>query len=402
MLPTLVALPLAAWAVVITISLAVAHPRDLAHPRAVPDSAAPSQPITRFRDDFERDLSGWEVEGTRGVSVRPSGDTTHGRVLVLTPHGDVHVLVKGSASWRGAKRIEGDVLFPTDIDSYLGVVYNFQRRGARADFGLIYLKGDDNYLQANPHRDYNVSRTFYPEYQVPLSGRAEVQIGRWQRFRVETSGDTCHFYVGDMDVPQMTFTLAGLSDGAVGLQPRSVGGDVWVDNVTVTSIPRLAYGGAPRPAVTYERDSLLATWSVAGPFDRTNDEIARRPAGTREWRPFTVDGRGGLPTGQVVDYHGPRTVAYFRSQLLSDFPTEAVLQLSTVDDLAVWVNGRFHWFVPAEASAWYDFASSPNHAGRRIPLDLVAGTNDLVIRVRGGRYASGGFFARVIRTGAKP
>ena len=31
----------------------------------------------------------------------------------------------------------------------------------------------------------------------------------------------------------------------------------------------------------------------------------------------------------------------------------------------------------------------------RIPLPLRAGANELVIRVRGGVYASGGFYARI-------
>lgn len=45
--------------------------------------------------------------------------------------------------------------------------------------------------------------------------------------------------------------------------------------------------------------------------------------------------------------------------------------------------------------AWYDFWTNENHAGQRIPVELIAGENEIVIRVRGGVHASGGFFARV-------
>jgi hypothetical protein len=96
-----------------------------------------------------------------------------------------------------------------------------------------------------------------------------------------------------------------------------------------------------------------------------------------------------------VDYHGPRTVAYFRTSPNVAIGGNAVLHLSTADDLAVWVNGRFHWFVPRGNAAWFDFATNPQHRGQRIPVDLQSGPNDIVIRVRGGVYATGGFFARL-------
>lgn len=76
-----------------------------------------SQGGVLFSDDFEHGLSGWDVHGVEGVSIQPSGDPDHGRVLVLRPNGDVHALVRGSDQWRGA-RLEGEALFPTDGDSY--------------------------------------------------------------------------------------------------------------------------------------------------------------------------------------------------------------------------------------------------------------------------------------------
>jgi hypothetical protein len=46
-------------------------------------------------------------------------------------------------------------------------------------------------------------------------------------------------------------------------------------------------------------------------------------------------------------------------------------------------------------------ARTPAHAGRRVPLDLARGANEVVVRVRGGVYASGGFFARVMPGGER-
>ena len=46
-------------------------------------------------------------------------------------------------------------------------------------------------------------------------------------------------------------------------------------------------------------------------------------------------------------------------------------------------------------NAWFDFWKNPDHAGRKIEIPLKAGQNQIVLRVRNGQYASGGFFARL-------
>jgi hypothetical protein len=137
---------------------------------------------------------------------------------------------------------------------------------------------------------------------------------------------------------------------------------------------------------------------VAVAFARSRDQLARDPDRTPEaWRPLATDSRGAVVTGRVVDYHGPNAVAYFRTTLTSPVATPAVLEFGTVDDLAIWLNGAFQGFVGRLEAAWFDVGASPAHAGRRVPLQLRAGRNDVVVRVRGGVYASGGFFARLTR-----
>jgi len=360
----------------------------------VPHEVAAQQ---RFADDFERDLLGWEIRGEGAAFVEESDDPDHGRVLVLRPQGDVYALVRGSQDWGGV-RMEGDVLFPDEQDDYLGFIYAFRERDGRADFGLIYIKGNGSYLRVNPHRDFNVGRTLYEEYRTPLVDDAAIRTGEWQHFKLEVVGNEAHVYVGDMDVPQLTFSYLELEGGAVGLQPRSVGGDVWVDNISVSSIPAFAYVGPPLPAPHYRPDSLLTDWQVAGPFARTVDHLARHPDSLPQlWRLFSTDGRGAVISATVVEYHGPHTVAYFRTTVQSAVPGPATLHLSTVDDLAIWINGRFHWFVQRDGLAWWDFWFNEEHRGRRIPIELRQGANEIVIRVRGGVYASGGFFARLER-----
>jgi hypothetical protein len=125
---------------------------------------------------------------------------------------------------------------------------------------------------------------------------------------------------------------------------------------------------------------------------------------THTWKPFEVDGRGAVITGQVTEYVGERPVAYFRTIVESDREQKVVLHFSSVDEIALWVNNRFEGFVYRDGymslpendwNAWYDFWKNPDHGGSRVPVQLTPGTNQLVIRVRNGQFASGGFFLRL-------
>ncbi len=358
-------------------------------------SVTPAPPAV-FTDDFESGLHRWEILGEDGVSLGTTSDGTHGTVLELTPNGDdVAALIRGSEAW-SAVRVEGDMLFPSEDNSYLGLLYNHTVRQSRRDFGLVYVKGNDSYLQLNPHRDLNVSRLIYPEFHVPLAGPSAVKIGAWQRFAFEVRGAGVHVYIGDTRTPQLTFDRFEFDHGAVGLQPRSVGGPVWIDNVRVTRLDRLSYDGPPIPDAAYAPAALLTDWQVAGPFGEADDRVLRHDdAAAIRWSPAPVDWRGAVVTARIVDFHGPRRVAYFRTSVTRRAAGPAELQLSSADDVALWVNGRFRGFYARQTAAWFDFHDNRDHAGRSIPIELVPGPNDIVLRVVGGTYASGGFYARL-------
>jgi hypothetical protein len=365
--------------------------------------ARPEAGTPIFTDDFESGLSRWVPGGTGAdgsIDVHDAGDA-HGQVLRLRSNGDVHALIRGSDRWGGVA-LEGDVLFPAPGDSYLGVMYHVREARGRMDFGLVYLKyGRRVYLQANPHRDYNVTRTFYPEYEAPLVEGVTVEAGEWSRFRVEIVRGVAHFYVGDLATPAMTFAIAEPGAGMLGLQPRSVGEEVWIDNVVVTPLEAHSYRGPPRPAIATNAGQWdRLAWEVLGPLPRTDDRVARDDGSSdARWSPFELDPRGAIETARVVDYHGLRTVAYFRARWRSDRAGEAVLRVSSVDDVAVWVNGAFAGFYAREAAAWFDAGTNPEHPGTQIAIPVAAGINTLVLRVRGGAYAAGGLFARIEQDG---
>ncbi len=264
----------------------------------------------------------------------------------------------------------------------------------------------------NPFRDGNASRLLYEEYYTPVAGADTIAVGKWHRFKAEIAGRDCHFYLGDMSTPKLMFDLFEGEGGMVGFTPRIVGGRVLLDNVRVTSIAGLSYAGPRIPAIRYEPEALLTQWEVLGPLpgplagiEHPQGRGRGEPAPTSggDWRPFRTDRRGAVITGQVTEYAGERPVAYFRTYVASDAAKEAVLHISTTDELALFVNGVFQGFVYRDGyvsgendwNAWFDFWSNPKHAGRKIPIALRAGKNEILVRVRNGEFASGGFFARI-------
>ena len=363
----------------------------------------------RFAADFEDgDLSTWDLLNPQAIQVIDSKSAAHGKVLELQADDAVLALIRESEQW-GAVRVEGDLFFPDDGDNYLAFVYHFVQDERRTDFSSLYLKGNGSYIRANPWRDTNVSRLLYEEYLTPLQGEAAIQIGRWHAFKMEVMGTDCHIYIDDMDTPKTTFALYKGTSGQVGFNSRVAGSPAWIDNILVTSIEKLQYDGPGIPDIRYQTDSLITDWEVIGPVAGATAAIERSGPGPRvidsgqeyTWQPFETDLRGAVISGRVTEFRGGRPVAYFRTTMSADEPRQAVLHFSSVDELAVWVNGRFQGYVYRQGyvddddwNAWYDFWENPDHEGRRITVDLEAGENYVVIRTYNGQFASGGFFAK--------
>jgi hypothetical protein len=362
-----------------------------------------------FEDNFEGNLSGWELNDAAAVKIIDSQDPNQGKVLVLTPNSNVSALIKNSNQW-GSLRVEGKMLFPKNEHNYLGFIYNYKKSTKREDFGLLYVKGNGSYIRVNPWRDGNVSRLLYEEYKINLEEDQAVKIGKWHTFKMEVINETCHLYINDMKRPKITFEHFELKSGKIGFQPRVTGGGVWIDDIKVTSIKQLNYKGENIPAIRYEPDSLITKWEVFGPLTKPNlaieqavnyDDASMNINGAiLTWENFKTDPRGALITGRITEYQGENTVAYFRTLLVAEKDKTVTLHFTTTDELALYLNGKDAGRVYRDGyiskdndwNAWYDFWKNPQHRGRQKKISLKKGKNQLVVRVRNGQFASGGFF----------
>ncbi len=365
-----------------------------------------------FSDDFENGPDQWEISNPEAIAILDSGDSDHGKVLRMAPaDARLHALIRGSDRWRGY-RIEGDVLFPDDKHNYLGFIYNLRKTEQRVDLGSIYIKGNGSYIRVNPRRDWNPARMLYEEYHTQLSGADAIRIGEWQRFAAEVFGSICHFYVGDMKKPKVTFDYYEYDSGKAGFKPRVVGGSVWIDNIRAMSIDGLSYRGPAQPeGLDHDSGHLVTDWRALGFLTQSIPEVESSSVPGHEvvndggiehrWSRFETDPRGAVVTGRLVDFLGSRTVAYFATTMRVAENETARFELSTIDDMAIWINGIFQGYVYPDRFAWHDFGRNPEHDAPDAWDTLEPGTHHILVRVRGGRYASGGFFARVVREPAK-
>jgi hypothetical protein len=293
--------------------------------------------------------------------------------------------------------IEGDLLIPFEGHSYLGFIWGLQERDGRADYASAYVKGNGSYVVANPHWDDNPARELFPEYYAELTGADRIKIGEWSRFRAELVDGVMQLYFGRTNAPQLVFKAPDGASGLIGFRPRVVGQPVWIDNIRVQRIERHSSPVEDVPPVRDRR--LLSNWEYVGPSAATDPLLEQglgHDAAGMPWKSFAVDRRGAVITGRITDYLGPQTVGYFRTAIESASPSRAVLRLASLDGGALWLNGEFlGHFNPVE-TAWFNIASDSSRPHLDIPIRLRQGRNTVVMRIRGGRYAGGGFYAALL------
>ena len=384
-----------------------------------------------FEDDFETGLGKWDLVNGDKINIIDSGDPKHGKVLCLHTGGEaVFALIKDSDQWTNIK-VEADVFFPWYTCSYMGLIYNYNVRGPRTDFGSIFILGPfgedlepyfTNYWQylewppdhfmgnviwVNHHRDGNASRNLYPEYWVTLTGDTDtVKPGQWGHLKAEIIGSDCHFYVTDMETPKITCDSFEFSSGRVGFKPRYSGAEVRIDNIKVTSIKEFSYKGPDLPAGrVYKPEKLLTQWQVIGPFSHRIKEIEdsgyladksyTHQDNTYKWDPFAADPRGCILTGKITYRFNYQFFAYFHTEIDSQDQKEVAFEFSTTDRMVLWVNNQLIGNIKPRFAIWHDFWENPAHKAYSDKLNalLKPGKNHIMVLVKAPTYGGDGFYA---------
>jgi len=360
-------------------------------------SPASGEETTLFTDDFDGTLAQWELLQPDHITIVEEPGSSN-RVVQLKPktHHFVHALMRGTES-AGHVRLEGRMLFPTDGDGYLGLIYNYQTHDGRADFGVIYFKSNGSYVRISPHYDGNPSWRLHEEMKVALDGPRRIEVGRWYSFRLDVAGQTATLYLDDFSKPLVSYSLFEQTSGQLGLEARPGKGEpVWVDQVRVTSLPDNYV--AP-PASNYpQNDQLITRWEAAGPFvpsEAGNGKELPARLQQADWHEFQPDARGMVRSGRMTEYLGDRYVAWFRHSFEFQPGTgqTPMLHLSTANPISIWLNGQWVADVPPQDYTWPDFLSVDEHNGTEISLVTAAGQNTLLLRVDGNIFAAGGFYA---------
>ncbi len=209
-----------------------------------------------------------------------------------------------------------------------------------------------------------------------------------------------------MVTPKVTFDAFEFNSGRLGFKPRVVGEPVWIDNVIVSAISNFSYSGPNLPeGIIYQPENLLTDWHVMGPFCGTVPELENdgflpeksysERGSEYRWKRFLTDKRGCVVSGRLTEFIGGRNVAYFYTTVHAEEKQTAILHISSNEQLAIWFNDEFLGYDDAARYAWYDFWKNSKHEGVRGQVELDEGENALLIRVRGGKYAGGGFFAHI-------
>lgn len=356
-----------------------------------PDTAAGD---ILFTEDFENSLNGWTLENAEQIQIVTEPGTDNS-VLELMPKSRdfVSAILEKGSDWENI-RVEGRFLFPTDGDGYLGFIHNHQSNETRTDFGCIYVKSNGSYVRNSPHYDGNPSWRLYEDYRFNLEGERQIKVGTWYRFRLDVQGARASLYIDDMEQAVLSFDQTPTHKGAIGFEARPGRGEpAWVDDVVISALPALALQAeAPVQAEP--------TWEIYGPLEFQDEDLTVLPEFDESaWRPFHPDPRGALLTGLVTQYRsGEKNTVYLRTyiEVAEGEDGPEWLAVSTANRLDAWYRDYYRGTVAADRFIWQDFLTSRDHPGARLSLASVPGSNELIIRVHGQRFAGGGLYAELV------
>ena len=222
-------------------------------------------------------------------------------------------------------------------------------------------------------------------------GRVGPDHWRMEAVRHRGDGSTAHVYIGDTATPQLTFSALELDRGASGCSHvRSV------DRSGLTTSVSARSSACPTPARPFRPGlharCVVTDWQVAVPSRtatmRWPGRAQARPAGapSRLTAAALSSPVGSSTTTARTPWRTPHHRAGGLAPVNGTLPVDGRRLRRVAERRLPGIRRR-------QDAAWFDFTTNQEHRPRRVRLDLVPGANDIVIRVRGGVYASGVYAA---------
>ncbi len=267
--------------------------------------------------------------------------------------------------------------------SYTGVIF---RRQGNDNGEIFYLRGDpdcpasDDCYQYAPIVHGMLQWNIYPNYQGP----AQIAPAGWNHVHVVVAGEKMVVYLNHAAEPTLVVPrLQGLTaEGGIALKGPAMYANLAVDPVAPSLDNRHAVQPDPDAVTTWQAATPTA-WPAGQPVPAANIP------GAGAWHPVAAEPWGLVDIArQFAETHGNASeIGWLKTTIDAAAPVRRVLRLGWASQVSVFLDGRRVFtgdnpYYPVARRISADGRLEPDNAS--IPLDLVAGHNELVLAVGNG------------------
>lgn len=265
--------------------------------------------------------------------------------------------------------------------------------------GRINRKYANEGIQYAPYLDGINMWDIYDEYQAP----AELKPNEWNRVKLVISGKRLRVFLNHspkpvLDIPQLE---GRTGEGALAFEGHSV-----ISNLTLFPGKTESLHPEELPDITDHDPKYIRNWSATLPESLplgAEPVSSRLPASSQFTEILSAERRGlinltrkfGANFGVHIEgkFIANRKIVWLKTSIVTQEDFKTVLQLGFSDEIWVFLNGRL---VLADKNPYWEDISMRKYPNGRIsvwnsraPLQLKAGTNELLIGVANDFYGWG-------------
>ena len=322
-------------------------------------------------------LTAWVGSETPSINFDDHDEGFPNGILTVANHA---VAVSNTAHFRNGT-IDFDIKPLVYNDT--GVVF---RRQGNDNGEIFYLRGDpdcpasDDCYQYTPIVHGMLQWNIYPNYQGP----AQIAPAGWNHVRVVVAGEKMVVYLNHATEPTLVVPrLQGLTtEGGIALKGPAVYANLVIDPAAPMLDNIQAVRPDPRAIIAWQSARPVA-WPAGKPVPTS---YLPQPGA---WRPIAAEPWGLVDLARsFAETHGDASeIGWLRTTIDVAAPARKVLRLGWANQVSVFLNGKSIFtgdnpYYPVARRISADGRLAPDNAS--IPLDLIAGHNELVLAVGNG------------------